>query len=105
MLSASIRKLVGKKRCPLPMIRATEGRKEPSSWRKKRSDIGQLEGGGEIDKISSEGRPCLSACIKNGEKNLCGNWHFNIYSIILHTEMRAMMQGRFTHGCTSVSLE
>lgn len=58
MLPASIRKLVGKKRCPLPMIRATEGRKEPSSWR-KRSDIGQLEGGGGIDKTSSEGRPSL----------------------------------------------
>lgn len=43
----------------MPMIKATEGRKQPSSWRKKRSDVGQLEGGGGIDKISNEGRPCL----------------------------------------------
>lgn len=59
MLSASIRKLVGKKRCPLPMIRTLGGRKEPSGWRKKRSGVGQLGGSGGIDKISREGRPRL----------------------------------------------
>ena len=59
MLSAGIRKLVGKKRCPLPMIRTTGGSKEPSGWRKKRSGVGQLGGGGGIDKIGSAGRPGL----------------------------------------------
>lgn len=31
-------------------------------------------------------------------KNQCGNWHFNIYSIILHTEIRAIMKGRARMG-------
>lgn len=69
MLSAGIRRLVGKKRCPLPVIRTTGGRKEPSGWRKKRNDVGQVGGSGGIDKISSEGRPRLYTSIKHCEKN------------------------------------
>lgn len=59
MLSARIRKLLGKRMCPFAMIRTIGGRKAPSSWKKKRSGLGQLGGGGGMDKIGSEGRARL----------------------------------------------
>lgn len=58
LLSASITKLVGKKRFSLSMARTTGGRKESCGWRKKRSGVGQLGGDAGIDKISGEERPC-----------------------------------------------
>lgn len=104
LLSASIRKLVGKKRCPLPMIRTTGGRKEPSGWRKERSRAGQLGGSGGIDKISSVGHACKPtlSIVRKSARQLALQYLQHHPSCWNTCNNAGQIH---THGCTSVSLE